>query len=198
MTRIPPARRDFPPHSRDPSQGGQAARLSPIVREGGRITGGAFTAPLWTLLVRGATVPYVPLLIEAAAAGQDDVIRRFVSRFGGSGGFGAYSYGQAMAVTCHESLAAEVNARCARAGEFDPATPPDNVYQAARFLPNSTVVNVTGASHAPLHADSCTREVAQSFLESPGTQPDLRCLDARPAFRFATDGLAEFLASREK
>ena len=215
----------------------------PIPREGGRITGGAFTSALWVLLVRGATVAYVPLVIEAAADGNDDLIRRFVALFGGSGGFGAYSYGQAMAVTCHESLAggsepavreamrrypflvssnalAETQDRICDvwqphradaatfapvasrkpvllfAGEFDPATPPEDAYQAARLLPGSTIVNVRGASHAPLHSDPCTRAIAQSFLNTPEKRPALDCLESRAPFRFATEGLEAFLESQ--
>ena len=81
-------------------------------------------------------------------------------------------------------------------GEFDPATPPEDAFQAARFLTRSTIVQVRGASHAPMHADDCTRSIAERFLEDP-SQPDTGCLRARPPFRFATDGLGAFLDERE-
>lgn len=217
----------------------------PIERSGGRITGETFTSALWTLLVRGATVTYVPLVIDHAAAGDADLTRRFVETFGGAGGFGAYSFGQAAAVNCHESLAgrserpvreamrrypfliaqgaiAEAQDRVCDAwqphraapetfspvsslkpvllltGEFDPSTPPEDAFHAARLLSNSWIVAVAGASHAPLHTDSCTRGIAHRFLENPDDPPALECLEQRPPFRFATEGLDEFLRSREK
>jgi pimeloyl-ACP methyl ester carboxylesterase len=83
-------------------------------------------------------------------------------------------------------------------GEFDPATPPEDALQAARFLPNSVIVNVAGASHAPLHANDCTRSIAQSFLAEPLARPALECLDKGPPFRFLIEGLDEFLQSRER
>jgi hypothetical protein len=80
-------------------------------------------------------------------------------------------------------------------GEFDPATPPEDAFQAARFLTRSTIVQVSGASHAPMHADDCTRSIAERFLEDP-RQPDIGCLRTRPPFRFATEGLEAFLEER--
>lgn len=217
---------------------------APIARPDGRITGETFASALWTLLVRGATVAYVPLVIDRAAAGDADGTRRFVKAFGGSGGFGAYSFGLAAAVNCHESLAGGSEpaireamrrypylvGKDARAdksdlvcdawqphraapatfapvrsdkpvllftGEFDPATPPEDAFNAARLLSKSTIVAVPGASHAPLHADDCTRGIAGSFLDRPEAVPDLACLPKRPPFRFATDGLEEFLKAKE-
>lgn len=83
-------------------------------------------------------------------------------------------------------------------GEFDPATPPEDAYQAARLLANSMIVSDRGASHAPLHTDDCTRNVARNFLANPTAPVDLTCLDAREPFSFRTDGLEEFLASRKR
>lgn len=219
----------------------------PIPRKGGRITGGAFLSALWALLVRTTTLPYVPLVIDQAAAGDRTATRRFVEAFTGpaGAGFGDYSHGQAMAVNCYESLAGRSEPAIREAirrypylvggdelpesqdracdawqpdrapvetfapvksatpvllvaGEFDPATPPEDAFQAARFLFNSTVVMVSGASHAPMNADECTRGIAQAFLAAPSARPDLGCLQKRPPFRFQTDGLDAFLDSQTK
>ncbi|MDQ3420656.1 MAG: alpha/beta hydrolase [Acidobacteriota bacterium] len=84
------------------------------------------------------------------------------------------------------------------AGEFDPATPPEDAFQAARFLSSSTIVMVSGASHAPMNADECTRGIALAFLATPSARPDLGCLQKRPLFRFKTDGLEAFLDAQTK
>lgn len=218
------------------------ARLdkAPLPREGGRIDATAFNRALWVLLVGTRTVRYVPLAIQHAAKGDDAVTRRFVEAFGGTGSFGAYSHGQALAVNCYESWAGQTalalgaarkrypflvpadaldtdqDQLCALwqpdrappetfapvksatpvlllAGEFDPASPPEDTLQAARLLSSATVVNVPGASHAPMGTDDCTRGIAARFLDTPSQRPDTSCLAARPEFQFATHGFEAFL-----
>lgn len=81
------------------------ARLDdkPLPRpEGGRITGGTLRDAMWMMLVRTPTAPWVPLAVERAAAGDEAVIRKLDALFGGTGGFGDYSFGQAIAVNCFE------------------------------------------------------------------------------------------------
>lgn len=72
--------------------------------DGGRITGERLRSALWNMLVSSVTVPWVPLAIERAAAGDADAIRGIVSIFGGFDGFGDYSPGQALAVNCHDLM----------------------------------------------------------------------------------------------
>jgi pimeloyl-ACP methyl ester carboxylesterase len=69
---------------------------------GGRITGDGLRAIVWSMLVRTQTAPWVPLAVERAAAGDEDVIRKLDALFGGTGGFGDYSHGQAVAANCYE------------------------------------------------------------------------------------------------
>lgn len=80
------------------------ARLnaSPLPTATGRINGDSFMEALWTMLVQGGTVPHVPELLRRATAGDDAMIRRFVSAYGGSGTFGGYSHTQAWLVNCHD------------------------------------------------------------------------------------------------
>jgi pimeloyl-ACP methyl ester carboxylesterase len=71
---------------------------------GGRITGTTLRDAMWSMLVRTKTAPWVPLALDRAAAGDEDVIRKLDALFGGTGGFGDYSHGQAMAVNCFEVI----------------------------------------------------------------------------------------------
>lgn len=112
------------------------ARLdaSPLSRPaGGRITGTSLRDVMWSMLVRTRTAPWVPLAIEHAAAGDEEVIRMMDKLFGGTGGFGDYSHGQAWAVNCFEVIGGSTTesmraamlrypylaARDAIAGEYD-------------------------------------------------------------------------------
>jgi pimeloyl-ACP methyl ester carboxylesterase len=70
--------------------------------DGGRIKGARLRGALWNMLVTSDTVPWVPLAIDRAAAGDQASIRGVVSLFGGFDGFGDYSPGQALAVNCHD------------------------------------------------------------------------------------------------
>ena len=79
------------------------------------------------------------------------------------------------------------------AGTLDPATPVIDAYQAMRFLDRSTLVEVEGASHAPMGLDDCTRGIARAFLDTPEVAPDIGCVAGRKPIEFATDGLDELL-----
>lgn len=83
------------------------ARLNatPLPRPaGGRITGDSLRSAIWSMLVRTKTAPWVPLAVERAATGDADVIHKLDALFGGTGGFGDYSHGQAVAANCYEVI----------------------------------------------------------------------------------------------
>lgn len=80
------------------------------------------------------------------------------------------------------------------AGSLDPATPMADAYQAMRFLPNATLVEVAGAAHGPMGIDDCTRSIAAAFLANPTARPDRTCIANRPPIAFATDSLDQLLA----
>lgn len=82
-------------------------------------------------------------------------------------------------------------------GEFDPATPFEDTLQAGRFLSRGTIVQVTGASHAPFYTDECTRGIAHSFLLAPSSSPDLKCLAERARPKFELQDIETFLHAME-
>ena len=75
------------------------------------------------------------------------------------------------------------------AGTLDPSVPVVDAYQSMRFLSKATLVEVAGASHAPIGADDCTRGIAVAFLANPQVAPDTSCMITRVPEPFATDGL---------
>ena len=81
------------------------ARLEsePLVDGEKRITGRQFMRALWPLAVRSATVKYVPLAIDRAHSGDEDLIRKIVAAYGGGDSFGGYSPAQSQAIMCPES-----------------------------------------------------------------------------------------------
>ena len=79
------------------------------------------------------------------------------------------------------------------AGSLDPATPVTDAYQAMRFLPRATLVEVQGAAHGPMPVDVCTRGIAAAFLSNPETRPDTTCISEREPIDFAIKGLDELL-----
>ena len=79
------------------------------------------------------------------------------------------------------------------AGSLDPAAPVIDAYQTLRFLSNATLVEVAGASHAPIGVDDCTRGIALEFLRKPDEGPDTACVSKRVPVAFATDGIDELL-----
>ena len=211
-------------------------------KEGGRINGARLRSVLWTMLVGSETVPWVPLAIDRAAAGDESAIRDLDALFGGFDGFGDYSPGQALAVNCHDvgvgtkapsvrlanrrfawladadavpeaddvMCSAWQTAQASMAflapvssdvpillygGEFDPATPYEDAVLAARHLSRSTLVEVTGASHAAMGRDDCTRSIALAFLRNPARPPDLACLAQRKTMAFHNRDLEGFIKS---
>lgn len=80
------------------------------------------------------------------------------------------------------------------AGTFDPATPTVDAYQAMRFLSKATLVEVPGASHAPMSLDDCTLGIALRFLDDPEANPDLACMAERPPLQFPAEGLDALFA----
>lgn len=83
------------------------------------------------------------------------------------------------------------------AGSLDPATPMVDAYQAMRFLPNASLVEVEGAAHGPMGIDDCTRGIAAEFLSNPAARPDRACIAKRDPFAFVTDGLDTLLAPKK-
>lgn len=79
------------------------------------------------------------------------------------------------------------------AGSLDPATPVTDAYQAMRFLPRATLVEVQGTAHGPMPVDVCTRGIAAAFLSNPDARPDTTCITKRVPIDFATKGLDELL-----
>lgn len=67
------------------------------------ITGRRFARALWPLAVRTATVRYVPMVVDRAHAGDEEVIRKLVGKYGGGNSFGGLSHAQMVAISCHES-----------------------------------------------------------------------------------------------
>jgi pimeloyl-ACP methyl ester carboxylesterase len=62
-------------------------------------------------------------------------------------------------------------------GTFDAVTPPSQAGIAARTLPNSTVVDITGFGHDTVGKSRCARRVFASFLSAPSA-PDTGCVAA--------------------
>lgn len=73
------------------------------------------------------------------------------------------------------------------AGEFDPITPPAYARLAAETLPNSTYIEVTGASHGAVVTNDCTRAIVQAFLEDPAIAPNTGCVASIKRADFITD-----------
>lgn len=101
--------RDAACHTHFPDILGSLARAirqldaEPLSRpDGGRITGGTLRDALWFMLVGTKTAPWVPLAVDRAAAGDEELIRKLASTFGGTGGFGDFSHGMAHAANCYE------------------------------------------------------------------------------------------------
>lgn len=98
----PACRRQFPNLRKSAATISRRLDRSPIPTKTGRITGEAFREALWTLMVDGSTVAYLPELLRRAEDGEDDLLRRFVGVFGDSGYFGGYAHAQAWLVNCHD------------------------------------------------------------------------------------------------
>jgi pimeloyl-ACP methyl ester carboxylesterase len=101
----PDCKAQFPDIAGKLADAAQRLDATPLAAsDGGRITGARLRSVLWTMLVTSDTVPWVPLAIDRAAAGDEASIRDLVSLFGGFDGFGDFSPGQALAVNCHDVM----------------------------------------------------------------------------------------------
>jgi len=107
--RSPPCKARFPSMLATLQQAVERLDAAPLSRKtGGRITGGSFRDIAWAMLVRTRTAPWLPLALERAAAGDEEIIRALDALYGGTGGFGEYSHGQAVAVNCYEVVGGRV------------------------------------------------------------------------------------------
>ncbi|MEN9936955.1 MAG: hypothetical protein RLZZ387_3534 [Chloroflexota bacterium] len=66
------------------------------------------------------------------------------------------------------------------AGEYDPVTPPHWGESAAEHLSRSFFYTFPGMGHGVVFSDACPEEIALSFLERPGKEPDAACLADLP------------------
>lgn len=63
------------------------------------------------------------------------------------------------------------------AGQLDQITPPRYAAQAARDLPNSTLIVVPLTGHSPVNGlGDCGYRIMASFLDDPSRRPDRGCL----------------------
>jgi pimeloyl-ACP methyl ester carboxylesterase len=62
------------------------------------------------------------------------------------------------------------------AGEYDPATPPNDGREAAKTLANSTFIEFPGLGHAPGFDGGCPQEIALAFLNNPTVAVDQSCV----------------------
>lgn len=63
------------------------------------------------------------------------------------------------------------------AGSFDPITPPTDSRLVADRL-GATYIEVPAGGHGALPTTGCTRQIFQTWLRDPTTQPDLSCIEA--------------------
>ncbi|HWQ13567.1 MAG TPA: alpha/beta fold hydrolase, partial [Roseiflexaceae bacterium] len=62
------------------------------------------------------------------------------------------------------------------AGEYDPATPPEDGRIAARTLSNSFFFEFPGLGHGVSVDGPCPQSITLAFLENPGVEPDASCI----------------------
>ncbi len=74
------------------------------------------------------------------------------------------------------------------AGEYDPATPPDDGREAAKTLTNSTFIEFPGRGHAPGFDGGCPQNIALAFLNDPTSKPDTSCVAEQSAPAFVGTG----------
>jgi pimeloyl-ACP methyl ester carboxylesterase len=74
------------------------------------------------------------------------------------------------------------------AGEYDPATPPDDGRAAAKTLTNSYFFEFPGLGHGPGFDGGCPQAIAITFLGDPASAPDDSCIAAMSGPSFAGTG----------
>jgi pimeloyl-ACP methyl ester carboxylesterase len=75
------------------------------------------------------------------------------------------------------------------AGEYDPVCPPFFGELTAKTLSRSKFLLIPSASHAAIHADDCTRNIAYDFLSFPGKELPVQCIALRPKMVFLEKNL---------
>ncbi|MGK9167164.1 alpha/beta hydrolase [Inquilinus limosus] len=76
-------------------------------------------------------------------------------------------------------------------GSFDPITPPEYAYIAARTLTNGRVIEFRAGSHSILTTESCAPELVARFVGAPTVPLDDLCTDRTLAPRFISVGGAD-------
>lgn len=71
-------------------------------------------------------------------------------------------------------------------GEYDPVTPAAISKQTATRLQNAVYINVPGLSHAVMDVDTCTRQMASTFIESPASFSPTLCQPGVGKMEFVT------------
>jgi pimeloyl-ACP methyl ester carboxylesterase len=107
----------------------------------------------------------------------------------------AYADEQGICNAWHDFRADESDLQAVRsevpilifAGEFDPITPPAFGRLAADSLPNSTFIEVPGASHGAIPYRDCTINIMAEFLDRPSEKPDTTCVAGITPISFTTD-----------
>jgi pimeloyl-ACP methyl ester carboxylesterase len=77
------------------------------------------------------------------------------------------------------------------AGEFDPITPPSWGSLAQEDLSHSTVTTFPGLGHGVSLAGDCPRSVVLAFLDDPGAEPQVGCVEALAGPAYVVPGAAE-------
>ena len=62
-------------------------------------------------------------------------------------------------------------------GEFDPVTPPEWGYKAAKTLENAYVYEYPGVGHGASGVDGCPRQMLRAFWEDPTRPPEDDCIE---------------------
>lgn len=148
------------------------------VKDGDKlITGRRFAGALWPLAVRSSTVRFVPLAVERAFAGDEDMIRELVAKYAGGGSFGAYSPAQTAAISCYEGgRTVEWHARAKRLYPALVSAAPDDGMDrlCAAFRPGFT----DPSFFAPVASDIPT------LVYTGSLDPATPAVDAYQAIRF--------------
>lgn len=70
-------------------------------------------------------------------------------------------------------------------GYLDPVTPPENAYEAAKYLPNSHVFILRHASHSA-ELTKCGVKIKRAFIRNPGRRPKAACIAKMKPIKFIT------------
>jgi pimeloyl-ACP methyl ester carboxylesterase len=70
-------------------------------------------------------------------------------------------------------------------GQFDPNATVAGARLVASTLPNARVYEIPAATANPLGHSECAREIRNSFVQDPESEPDTSCLASVPPLRFS-------------